>query len=77
MTVEGQYESGEIANLINQFLYRIDEQARNLFILRYWYSDSIERLSSRFNLSNSKVKSILFRTRKKLRIYLEKEGINL
>lgn len=77
MTVEGQYESGEIANLINQFLYRIDEQARNLFILRYWYSDSIERLSSRFNISNSKVKSILFRTRKKLRIYLEKEGINL
>ncbi|MEI0736781.1 hypothetical protein VQ056_09040 [Paenibacillus sp. JTLBN-2024] len=28
----------------------------------------------RFNMSSSKVKSILFRTRKKLRAYLDKEG---
>lgn len=77
MTVEAQYESGEIANLINQFLYETDELARNLFILRYWHSDSIDSLSNRFNISNSKVKSILFRTRKKLRIHLERAGVHL
>ena len=77
MTVEIQYESREIVNLMNQFLYGLEEQARNLFILRYWNSDSIESLSSRFNISNSKVKSILFRTRKKLRVHLERAGINL
>ena len=77
MTVELQYESGEIVNLINQFLYGIDELARNLFILRYWNSDSIESLASRFNISQSKVKSILFRTRKKLRIHLERAGVSL
>ncbi len=77
MTVEVQYESGEIANIINQFLYGLEEQTRNIFILRYWQSESIESLSNRFNISNSKVKSILFRARKKLRIYLEKEGVNL
>ena len=76
-TVETIYEAGEIANLINQFLYAIDEQARNLFIRRYWYSDSIENLSIRFNMSSSKVKSILFRTRNKLKVYLVKEGVNL
>ncbi|GJM72182.1 hypothetical protein HMSSN036_43980 [Paenibacillus macerans] len=75
-TVETEYEAGEIANLINQFLYAIDEQARNLFIRRYWYSDSIEDLSMRFNMSSSKVKSILFRTRNKLRVHLDKEGVN-
>jgi len=76
-TVETEYEAGEIANLINQFLYEIDEQARNLFIRRYWYSDSIENISRMFNMSNSKVKSTLFRTRNKLRDYLLKEGVNL
>lgn len=77
ITVEAQFESGEIAHLINQFLYETDELARNLFILRYWYSDSIDSLASRFNISTSKVKSTLFRTRKKLRIHLESAGVQL
>lgn len=76
-TVETEYEAGEIADYINQFLYTIDIQSRNLFIKRYWYSDSIEELSRQFNMSSSKVKSILFRTRNKLRFYLEREGINI
>ncbi|MCR8658556.1 RNA polymerase sigma factor [Paenibacillus endoradicis] len=76
-TVETEYEAGEIASLINQFLYALDEQARNLFIRRYWYSDSIKNLTMRFNMSSSKVKSILFRTRNKLRDHLHKEGVNL
>ncbi|MFD2114600.1 RNA polymerase sigma factor [Paenibacillus yanchengensis] len=76
-TVETAFEAGELANEINHFLYGIEEQARNLFIRRYWYSDSIANLSIRFNMSNSKVKSILFRTRNKLRAYLVKEGVNL
>ncbi|URN95860.1 MAG: sigma-70 family RNA polymerase sigma factor [Candidatus Pristimantibacillus lignocellulolyticus] len=76
-TVETEYEAGEIAHLINHFLYTIDEQTRNLFIRRYWYSDSIKNISKMFNMSNSKVKSTLFRTRNKLRDYLLKEGINL
>ena len=71
-TVETEYAAGELANVINQFLYAIDEQARNLFIRRYWYSDSIEDLSVRFNMSGSKVKSLLFRTRNKLRAHLDK-----
>ncbi|MEK5240309.1 sigma-70 family RNA polymerase sigma factor [Paenibacillus sp. FSL L8-0470] len=76
-TVETEYEAGEIANLINQFLYALDEQARNLFIGRYWYSYSIKDLSKSFNMSSSKVKSILFRLRNKLKVHLEKEGVNL
>lgn len=73
-TVEKEYEAGELANLISQFLYDTEVRARNIFIRRYWYSDSIGDLAMRFNMSSSKVKSILFRTRKKLRAYLDKEG---
>jgi len=76
-TVDTEFAAGEIANVINQFLYGIDEQTRNLFIRRYWYSDSIKSLSERFHMSGSKVKSILFRTRNKLKVYLEMEGFNL
>ncbi|RED54463.1 RNA polymerase sigma factor [Cohnella phaseoli] len=72
-TVETEYEVGELANAINQFLYALDEQARNLFIRRYWHSDSIEELSIRFNMSGSKAKSLLFRTRNKLRVHLDRE----
>lgn len=72
-TVETEYEAGETASAINQFLYALDEQARNVFIRRYWHSDSIENLAMRFNMSSSKVKSLLFRTRNKLRVFLDKE----
>lgn len=76
-TVEMAYEEGEIARYINQFLEMLDVEARHLFIRRYWYLDSVGDLSQRFCMSESKVKSMLFRTRNKLRIYLEKEGIRL
>ncbi|MFC5406507.1 RNA polymerase sigma factor [Cohnella soli] len=76
-TAETGFEAGEVANLINQFLLAIDEQARHLFIRRYWYSDSIDQLSKRFNISSSKTKSILFRTRNKLRAHLAQEGVSL
>lgn len=76
-TVEKEYEEGEIARLISQFLYDLDDKSRNLFIRRYWYSDSIADLSKQFNMGQSGVKSALFRVRNKLRIYLEKQGVNL
>lgn len=76
-TVETEYEAGELAGLINEFLYTLDEQARNLFITRYWHSYSIKDLSMKFHISSSKVKSTLFRSRNKLRAHLEKEGDHL
>lgn len=44
---------------------------------RYWYMDSIAAISQRYGLSQSKVKSILFRSRNQLREYLDKEGYDL
>lgn len=76
-TVESQYETGEIAKLISHFLSVIDQESSKVFIRRYWYSDSIQDISVRFNMSNSKVKSMLHRTRNKLKKYLEKEGIRI
>ena len=57
------------------FLSGLPEEKRILFMRRYWYMDSIEELSERFGYSESKVKTTLFRLRKQLRKYLEREGV--
>ena len=66
-----------LCDAINRFLATLDEEKRNIFLRRYWYLDSIAAISRSFGLSQSKVKSILFRSRNKLREYLEKEGYEL
>lgn len=76
-TVESQYESGELASAISAFLRTIDYEKRNIFIRRYWFSDSIADIAERFAISESKVKSILFRVRKQLKVYLESEGYRI
>ena len=63
--------------MISQFLREQPQQMRQVFIRRYWYMDPINDICVSFNLSQSKVKSILFRMRGKLREYLEKEEIAL
>lgn len=69
-----QYEAKEIADAISRFLRTQDEESRNMFLRRYWYSDSIEQIAGRFGVRQSKVKSQLFRVRRRLKAYLEKEG---
>lgn len=73
--VETEFESGQVSKAISEFLRTIDSEQRVTFIRRYWFLDSIKDISSKFGISESKVKSMLFRTRNKLKIYLEKEGI--
>lgn len=59
---------------INGFLASLNMEKRNIFLRRYWYLDSIADISKRFDLSESKVKTTLFRSRNQLRKHLEKEG---
>lgn len=66
-----------ISEAINGFLGALNEDKRNIFIRRYWYLDSIADISKRFALSESKVKTTLFRCRNQLREHLEKEGYTL
>lgn len=72
--VEEHYLQQELTELLNRFLLGLPEQERNVFICRYWYLDSIREISQDFGFTQGKVKSMLMRTRNKLRTYLEKEG---
>ena len=63
----------ELATLLNKFLGTLTEKDRDIFLRRYWYMDSIDELKKRHELSESAIKSNLFRTRKKLEKIMRKE----
>lgn len=75
--VECRINDMALSEAINGFLGTLHEEKRNLFIRRYWYLDSIADISKRFSLSESKIKTTLFRCRGQLREYLEKEGYTI
>ena len=74
---EAMHESNQVTAAINAFLHTLKRPARVAFVLRYFHGDSILDISERFQITESKVKSMLFRTRNKLRTYLEKEGVTI
>lgn len=64
-----------LVELIEDFLNSESGIKRSIFIRRYWYCESISQISKDFSISESKVTSLLYRLRLKLREKLEKEGI--
>ncbi len=64
-----------ITEAIRQFLTELSKDARIIFVRRYWYADSVENIAQRYDMTESKVKSSLMRSRNKLKAFLEKEGI--
>lgn len=64
-----------LADAINRFLESLSDTERRVFLCRYWYVDSIESISEQFGFSPSKVKSMLLRTREKLKKQLQKEEL--
>lgn len=71
---ESEYEDAALSDCINRFLDSISPDCRNVFIRRYWFFDSVREIALRYRISESKVETMLFRTRNKLRVFLQKEG---
>lgn len=76
-SIESEIESKHIESIIDTFLWDQGYEKRNIFIRRYWYFDSIETICKKTGFGQSKVKSILYEMRVKLRKYLESEGIQV
>lgn len=68
-------ELRELTEHIEGFLSRLDGTTRNMFLSRYWYFASVSDIAVCSGFRESKVKSLLFRTRKKLLNYLQEEGL--
>lgn len=68
---------GDIARLISDFLRLEKKDARNVFLRKYYFFDSVSDIEQRYGFSESKIKSMLYHTRKRLRKFLEKEGVKI
>ena len=62
--------SGELAELLSDFLSRQGEVDRALFMGRYWFAISVSDLAGRMNMTPNAVSLRLRKTRERLRAYL-------
>ena len=69
-----EVEAKELARAISGFLRTLPYIQRKVFLMRYFEMADLTQIQEEFQISNSKAKSMLHRTRKKLKTYLQEEG---
>ena len=72
--IELSFIQREKNKIINEELNSMKTEARNIFIKYYYYEKSINEIANDFKISEAKVKSKLFRIRKKLHKAFKKRG---
>ncbi len=68
-------EEKELEIAIGKFVSGLPRTEKLIFILRYWYVAPVDDIAEKLQFSKGKIKSSLFRTRMKLRKYLQEEGL--
>lgn len=63
-----------LAEIISRFLRTQNDLIRRVFVRRYWYGDSVAEIAEMFRINERTAATYLFRTRKKLKAFLQKEG---
>ena len=74
---EQEFEASTVTTAINDCLGSMRQMQRNVFVLRYFHGESIAAICKRFQISESRAKSMLHRARKKLGEHLKEEGVNI
>ena len=72
--IEIYLKKKELVKLFDRFLATLSERDRDIFIRRYWYMDPIKAIADRHACGESKIKSVLARSRKKLYGLLKEAG---
>ena len=65
----------ELIASLNRFLGELTTEERYVFLRRYWYLDSLAGIAENTGFSGSKVASMLFRLRSRLKKQLIKEEL--
>lgn len=74
-TPEKSYEQSFLGQVINDFVRDLPREERMMFVRRYFYMDSVAEVAAHLGCSESKVKTTMFRTRKKLQEILIREEV--
>ena len=72
-----EFESRRMGKVISEFLAEVEEDARDVFVLRYFLGMKLEAIAKETGFTLGKVKMSLARTKKKLMEKLRKEGFEL
>lgn len=75
--VEDQILEQELTSQVNEFLGTLKTQDRKIFIQRYWFCKPIPEIAMGYGVSDNYIRVHLHRTRRKLKKYLEMEGLLL
>lgn len=75
--LETELERRELVRALNEFLYSLGEQERQIFLRRYWLADSVSAIAKGSGMSANAVSLHLMRLRTRLKEHLEKEGISV
>jgi len=75
--IEQRIDEMVLVENINKFLVALPKINRIVFVRRYWYLSTTKEIAEQYKMSESKVKSMLFRTRNELKKHFEKGGIIL
>ena len=67
-------ESLVLRELLNRFIWSLPKKTRNIFVRRYWYASSLTDIAEDYGMNENAVAMLMFRTRRKLKEFLEKEG---
>ena len=73
-TPDSLLQAKELSGLLDRFLSQQDTRSRVMFVLRYWYGDSITMIAERFGMRPNSVSVQISRIRSKLRKFLIQEG---
>lgn len=73
--VEQAVDTLALAEAINRFLASQPRTKRIVFMRRYWYLSPIREIAGEYGMNENRVKSMLFRMRNELKLFLEKEGV--
>ena len=74
---EKEIDNRALAENLSSFLKTLTSENRKIFLQRYWYMMPIKEIAKENSFTESKVKMSLMRTRENLKIFLEKEGVQI
>ena len=70
-----QLDALELRRAVNDFLRDLPRREREIFLRRYFYMEATGNIARSMGIREANVRTILSRTRKKLKSYLLKEGM--
>ena len=73
-TAESVADADALQALLREFVHRLPADKRRIFVLRYWYFETVPAIAKQTGMREAKITSLLFRLRAQLKNELREEG---